>query len=74
MQERDLDDPSVDRGGGVVPGDIIAADHVQDDVGSPAAGGREGAGDKVLGAVVDPEVGAEALAGGGFVARSPRSR
>ena len=34
----DLDDAAFDRGGLVVARDIVAADHVEDDVGAAAAG------------------------------------
>ena len=69
--ERDLHDPALDRRGLVVALDIVAADHVEDDVGALAAGRGLGRGDEILRPVVDGDVGAE-LAGRRRI--SPASR
>ena len=47
-QKGDLDDAAVHGRGGVVARDIIAADHVEDNVGALAAGRRERRDDEVL--------------------------
>ena len=62
-QKGDLDDAAVDRRGGVVARDIVAADHVEDDVGALAGGRRERRDDEVLVLVDDRQIGAEAHAG-----------
>ena len=48
VQECDLDDAAVDRRGGVVARDIVAADHVEDDVGALAARRGERRDDEIL--------------------------
>ena len=58
-QERDLHDASVDRRRGVIARDVVAADHVENDVGALAVGRRERRRDEILRAVVDRAVGAE---------------
>ena len=47
-EEGDLDDPPVLRRGLVVARDIVAADHVEDHVGAPAAGGLLDRRDEIL--------------------------
>ena len=68
--EGDLHDASVDGGGLVVALDVVAADHVEDDVGALAVGRRLGGGDEILGLVVDGDVGAELAAGRAFLGRA----
>ena len=60
-QERDLHDPAVERRGGVIARDIVAADHVEDDVGALAVRRGERRRDEILRAVIDREIGAEPL-------------
>ena len=63
MQERDLNDPALDPRGVVVAWRVVASDHVEDDVGPPPPRRLLSCRDKVLGAIVDREVGAELFAG-----------
>ena len=70
--EGDLHDAPFDGGGLVVALDVVAADHVEDNIGALAAGRLLRRGDEVLGLVVDRDVGAE-LAGRPRISRpSPR--
>ena len=66
----DLHDAPVDRGGLVIALDIVAADHVENDVGALAAGRGLGGGDEIFGLVVNGDVGAEPAAGLAFLRRS----
>src|SRR6185436_253111 len=59
----DLHDPAIDRGGVIVAIDIVAGNHVEDQVGARIVGLRLDHGDKILGLVVDGAVGAEFQAG-----------
>ena len=68
--ECDLHDASLDRGGFVIARDVIAADHVQYNVGALVAGGRLGGGDEVLGFIVNGDVGPELAAGLAFFRRA----
>ena len=61
--ECDLHDAPLDRGRFVIARDVIAADHVEYNVGALVGGGRLGGGDEVLGFIVDGDVGAELAAG-----------
>ena len=61
--ECDLHDAPLDRRRFVIARDVIAADHVEYNVGALAAGGRFGGGDEVLGFIVNGDVGAELAAG-----------
>src|SRR5207245_3552162 len=69
-QERDLHDATLDGRSLVVALDIVAAHHVEDEVGALAAGGLLGGGHEVLALVVDGEIGAELAAGLAFLARA----
>src|SRR5262245_23927455 len=70
--ERDLHDAAVDRGSLVVALDVVAADHVDDELGAPTAGRLLGDADEVLGPVVHGDVGAEPAACLAFLRRSGR--
>src|SRR5205823_7605776 len=59
----DLHDTAVDRGGVIIAIDIVAGNHVEDQVGARIVGFRLDHGDEVLGLVVDGAVGAEFQAG-----------
>ena len=69
-RKRDLDDAAFDRGGLVVSLDVVAADHVENDVRAGATGRSLGLGDEILGLVVDRAVGAELQAGVAFLLRA----
>jgi hypothetical protein len=62
----DLHHAPFDGGGLVIALDIIAADHVEDDVGALAAGRGLGRGDEILFPIVNSDIGAEASAGIAF--------
>ena len=68
--ESDLHDAPFDGGCLVVALDIVAADHVEDDVGAAAVGRLLGRGDEIFGLVVDGDVGAELAAGRAFFRRA----
>src|SRR5262249_60220269 len=68
--ERDLYYPSLNRRGFVVALDIVAADHVENDVCPLAIGGRLGRGDEILRLIVNSDVGTEAAAGIAFLRRA----
>ena len=69
-EKGDLHDAPVDRGGFVVALDVVAADHVEDDVGALAAGRVFGRGDEIFGLIVNGDVGAELAAGLAFLRRA----
>src|SRR5271154_6060857 len=62
LKERDLHDASVKGGRRIVALDVVAADHVENDVGAPARRRLMGQGDEIVLAMVDAEIGAEPLA------------
>ena len=68
--ECDLHDAALHRGRFVIARDVIAADHVQYNVGALVAGGRFGGRDEVLGFIVNGDVGAELAAGRAFFRRA----
>ena len=69
-EECDLDDPPFNGRGVVVALDIVAADHVEDDLRPLSAGEGLDLGDEVFGFVVNGAIGAELDAGGGFFRRA----
>ena len=65
--ECDLHDAALDRRRFVIARDVVAADHVEDNVGALVAGRGFGGGDEVLGLIVNGDVGAELAAGLAFL-------
>src|SRR5271154_7143265 len=62
LEERDLHDSPVQGRRRIVALDVVAADHVENDVGAPARGRLKRQGDEIVLAIVDAEGGAETLA------------
>ena len=71
-EHRDLHEPSIHRQHVQVPRQVVAADHVEDDVDASAAGRFADGRDEVGLAVVDGALGAQAFAGGALLRRSGR--
>ena len=69
-EKRDLDDAALDRGRVVIAFDVIAADHIENDIGAGAIGRILCLSDKIVGLVIDGAVGAELEAGVGLLLRS----
>src|SRR5581483_5335703 len=65
--ERDLHDAALDAGRLVIALDIVAADHVEDNIGALAAGRRFGDRDEVFALIVNGEIGAELARGLAFL-------
>src|SRR5271157_3981596 len=72
MHESNLDDPPVHGRGRIVARDVLASDHIENDVCSSTAGSGEFAGDEVVGSVIDPEIGPQQLAAARFLVGSGR--
>ena len=70
--EGDLHDAALDRRRVVIAVDIIAADHVEHDVGAAIAGGLFGRGDEIVGLIVNGDVGAEFSASLALLRRTGR--
>ena len=68
--EGDLHHAPFDRGRLVVALDVVAAHHVEDNIGALAAGRGLGGGDEVFGLIVNGDVGAELAAGLAFLRRA----
>src|SRR5215813_5421183 len=60
--KRDLHDAPLNRSGFVVPRDVVPAHHVHYNLGAIVAGGCLGGCDKILGLVVNSDIGAELAA------------
>src|SRR5690606_42021057 len=65
--EGNLDDAAFLGGGVVVARGIVAADHIENDIGARAIGHLAGAGDEILLAIIDRDIRAELHAGGAFL-------
>ena len=69
-KERDLHDAAIDRRGVVVLLDVLAADHIEDEIDPGSTGDLARRGDEVRGLVIDGVIGTELEAGVGLVLRS----
>ena len=69
-QKRDLHDAALHGGGFIIAADVIATDHVEDQLDAGALSGLLGQSDKIFRVVIDGEIGAEPAAGVAFLQRA----